>query len=334
MKILKTFVLLLVLLGIGIIAAGGGIWYFNQPPDPLSEEEFFKISRGENLKEIARGLEDHGFIKSAVAFELYSRAMKTGQKMKTGFYRIPSGSSLIAIHNLLLSGQQVLYRVTIPEGWTMRQIAAAMEEKGITGEADFLAAASDGSRLLPYGFDVATAEGFLYPDTYSFPLDFPAEKVVDTMISNFFDVLGQVYPDYGKMVSGELYDKIILSSIVEREYRVKDEAALYNRLKVDMSLGSCATVVYVITDIQGKPHPEVLRYSDLEIQSDYNTYIHTGLPPAPISNPGLTSLDAAFHPAESDYFYFLLKDANAGRHIFTRTYGEHNQAYSLYIKKR
>ena len=339
MKALKFAALVIIIAGIAVLGAGGALWYFNEPPAAPGEEEFFRISRGENLTRIARGLEAHGFIRSARAMEYYSRFKGTAGLMKTGYYRIAPGSTMSEIHNLLLSGQQVLYRVTIPEGWTIRQIARILEEKGITGAEDFIAAAEDGKRLVPYGFDVDTAEGFLYPDTYSFPLDFPAGKVVDTMVETFFQVLEEVEPEYGKMTGGELYDKIILSSIVEREYRVADEAPMiasvfYNRLETDMSLGSCATIVYIITDIEGKPHPESLLYSDLEIPSDYNTYIHTGLPPAPISNPGLTALDAAFHPAKSDYFYFLLQDADAGRHFFSRTYGEHNQAYTLYIKKR
>ena len=124
---------------------------------------------------------------------------------------------------------------------------------------------------------------------------------------------------------------------MEREYRVTEEASLiasvfYNRLALNIALGSCATVEYVITEEQGKPHPEFLNYRDLEIVSDYNTYLFPGLPPGPISNPGETALRAAFFPEESDFLYFLLQNAESGRHYFSRTYTEHNEAKVVYLK--
>ncbi|RLD34442.1 MAG: endolytic transglycosylase MltG, partial [Bacteroidetes bacterium] len=108
----------------------------------------------------------------------------------------------------------------------------------------------------------------------------------------------------------------------------------YNRLKnnTPIPLGSCATIVYIITDIQGKDHPEFILYSDLEIESPYNTYINSGLPPGPISNPGEVALNAAFYPVQSEYLYFLLKNAESGQHIFTKNLSDHNKAYNLYIK--
>ncbi len=183
-------------------------------------------------------------------------------------------------------------------------------------------------------------EGFLYPDTYLFQKNYPAEKIVSVMVSNFFKHLEEIQPDYRNLDLGTLMDKIILASIVEREYRDPEEAPLmagvfYNRLthNTPIPLGSCATIVYIITDIQEKEHPEIILYSDLEIESPYNTYINSGLPPGPISNPGEVSLKAAFYPVESDYLYFLLKNAESGQHKFTRTLSEHTTAYNLYIKK-
>jgi UPF0755 protein len=100
-----------------------------------------------------------------------------------------------------------------------------------------------------------------------------------------------------------------------------------------MPLGSCATVEYIITEIQKKPHPEYLTYEDIAIESDYNTYIHHGLPPSPIANPGLVALKAAFYPAETDYLYFVLRDKNSGEHFFSKKLVDHNQAKILYLKK-
>ena len=337
MKVIKSITLLLAFIGVTLAGMFLVVNNYNNSPGLLQGDDYFKIIPGENGLEIAARLESEGFIKSAKAFSLYARLRGTGGKMKSGYYRIPAEADMKEIHDLLLQGRQVLYTVTIPEGWTIKQIGARLEETGITSAEDFYQAAWSSESLNDYGIDTRTAEGFLFPDTYSFPLDFPASKVVDAMVSTFFERLVEI-TDYSQYVSEDFYKKIILASIVEKEYRIDDEAAMiasvfYNRLKTDMNLGSCASVVYIITDVIGKPHPETLYYSDLEIESEYNTYLHPGLPPAPISNPGYTALKAAFFPEESDYYYFLLKDADAGRHYFSKTYGEHNQAYSLYIKK-
>jgi len=129
-----------------------------------------------------------------------------------------------------------------------------------------------------------------------------------------------------------------MASIVEREYRADDEAPLiasvfYNRLKRNVGLESCATLEYIITEIQNKAHPEYITLDDEKINSPYNTYKWAGLPPGPISNPGKIALEAAFHPAKTSYMYFVLKDAQAGRHFFSRDLSEHNQAKYLYLKK-
>ncbi|MDR1950591.1 MAG: endolytic transglycosylase MltG, partial [Spirochaetaceae bacterium] len=131
--------------------------------------------------------------------------------------------------------------------------------------------------------------------------------------------------------------RVIIASIVEREYRRPEEAPLmagvfYNRLSIGMALQSCATVEYIITEIQGKPHPETLYDRDTAIQNPYNTYIRPGLPPGPISAPGMVALDAAFSPESSDYLYFRLVDPREGRHYFSKTFDDHIRAASLYVK--
>ena len=141
------------------------------------------------------------------------------------------------------------------------------------------------------------------------------------------------------MTSGEIDDVVRLASVVEREYRVPEEAPLiasvfYNRLEQGIKLQSCATVAYIITEIHGKPHPDRLFFSHLEIPSEFNTYLYEGLPPLPISNPGATALEAAFHPADTDYLFFVVKDPDAGTHNFSRSYNEHLNAKDLYLKTR
>jgi UPF0755 protein len=233
----------------------------------------------------------------------------------------------------------MLVRVTIPEEVTLKKTARILEDSGICGAEEFLAASASPEILESFNIPGPTMEGYLFPDTYFFPLAYPAAKVISAMAENFFRRLADIAPEASYMGAAELNDRVILASIVEREYRIRDEAALmagvfYNRLDMRMALQSCATVEYIITEIQGRPHPEVIYNRDLEIRDPYNTYQQRGLPPGPISAPGETALRAAFEPRSSDYLYFRLIDDNAGQHYFSRTLDDHIRAGTLYLKGR
>jgi UPF0755 protein len=157
------------------------------------------------------------------------------------------------------------------------------------------------------------------------------------MVKTFFIRLKSVYPDYKDLTPEELYRKVVLASIVEKEYRRKEEAPIiasvfYNRLKRHIRLESCATIGFIKTELLGQPHADRLWDIDLQIPSPYNTYQHYGLPPGPISNPGLVSLSAVFAPADTDYLYFVLEDPKTGRHHFSVNFNEHVSAKKLYLK--
>ena len=178
----------------------------------------------------------------------------------------------------------------------------------------------------------------MFPDTYFFPLKYDAEAVIREMVDTFFNNLGEIFPDYKNISLKEIHEGVILASIVEREYRIKKEAPLiasvfYNRLSVDVGLESCATIQYIITEIQGKEHPERILHSHLEIDSLFNTYKSHGLPPGPISNPGKIALNAVFFPKKTDYWYFVVKNDQTGEHYFSEDLEEHNEAKFLYLKK-
>ena len=320
-------------------AVGAGYLYsLNRMVEILPESETpFTIEKGDSLSQIAFDLKTQGYIRSDLLFKLIGRFKGTENAMKSGIYEIPTGSTTLQIHDYLVQGRQKLVKVTIPEGLTVSKIAGYVAAQGITEEDSFIQAVRNAEILSQYGISASSLEGFLYPDTYHFPKDFPPEKVVAHMIDTFFTNLEKIYPEYDKLSGKELLDRVIIASIVEREYRVTEEAPLiasvfYNRIALNIALGSCATVEYVITEEQGKPHPKFLNYRDLEIVSDYNTYLFPGLPPGPISNPGETALRAAFFPEESDFLYFLLQNAESGRHYFSRTYTEHNEAKVVYLK--
>jgi len=342
MKIFVKFLLLslfvIVVLIIAFFVLGT---YLTQPVSEIQDQDLlFTISQGASLNSISNSLAQLKLIKYPLIMKIYSRLMGTQSKFKVGTYRINTDMTLIQIHDYLVEGKQQLYKITIPEGWTGNQIADYLDSQEITNAEDFIKSVKSGKLLLDYGLEASGLEGFIYPDTYFFQKNFPAEKVLKVMVDTFFIRLENIYPDYRDLDKKELYNKVVLASIVEREYRDPDEAALmagvfYNRLSTSnpIPLGSCATIAYIITDIEKKPHPGTITYSDLKIVSPYNTYINMGLPPGPISNPGEVALKAVFFPVKSDYLYFLLKNPESGQHEFTRTLSEHTAAYNLYIKK-
>jgi UPF0755 protein len=334
-------------LGLGVII------YFNSPIQPEKLPElttdiegirksedgafYIDIRRGESSQSVGLRLERAGLIKNRLFWNLLCRWKK--EQIKTGVYRLENPASQLAIHQLLVSGKQVLYRVTVPEGVTLKKAAAYLEEAGICPAEDFLEAARDPEIINLYGIPNSSMEGYLFPDTYLFPSEYPASQVVRAMANNFYNRIEEIDPAVKSLSSKELNEKVIIASIVEREYRVSEEAPLmagvfYNRLKINMPLQSCATVEYIITEIQNQPHPLVILNRDLEIRDPYNTYIRSGLPPGPISSPGIVALRAAIFPEKTDYFYFRLDDSETGRHYFSKTLDEHISAGQLIPKGR
>jgi UPF0755 protein len=329
----------------------GIVIYFNAPAsesktplvfsqnDAIRQEEdgcyLIDIRRGESSQSVGLRLERTGLINNRYFWNAICRLDK--EPIKTGTYRIKMPMGQIAIHKILISGQEVLLKVTIPEGVTLGKTAIIIEETGICSANDFLSAARDPAIIYKYMIPNETMEGYLFPDTYFFPAEFPAEKVITTMADTFFRNLQNINPLILTMDPYELNEKVIIASIVEREYRIAQEAPLmagvfYNRIRINMALQSCATVEYIITEIQNLPHPSVLLFQDLEINSPYNTYIKPGLPPGPISAPGNTALRAALYPDSTNYLYFRLEDTASGRHYFSRTYDEHIRAGQLVTK--
>jgi UPF0755 protein len=343
LSLLICFSLLFFALVLGILV------YVNSPPrtgpkegEGLRLEEdgsvLLEVRKGESALSVGKRLEESGLIRTRYFWRLLSRFEK--EYIKSGSYRLEIPASQMSIHSLLVQGRQMLVRVTVPEGITLKKAARIFEESGICGGEDFLRAAADREIRDQYRIPGDTMEGYLFPDTYLFPPDYPAGRVIRAMADNFFLRLaalsGPAGPPAG-LPAEELYRGVILASIVEREYRVEDEAPLmagvfYNRLRIGMALQSCATVEYVITEIQGKPHPETLYIRDTEIRNPYNTYTRPGLPPGPICSPGTTALNAVFNPASSDFLYFRLIDPAAGRHYFSRTLDDHIGAGVFYLK--
>lgn len=340
----KILLIVLLVLLSTVLGTFAFFMVLNRAPDQNATNErstHFEIHRGESLSEIADRLQSGHLIRSAFLLQLYGRLMQTHDDFQLGIYAIPTGLSMIEIHDYLIGGKQVQVKITIPEGFTARQIATALEKAGICQAADFMAILQEPEFLEGTGLTklqgTTGAEGFLYPDTYQFAAGLPARVVAGAMVQNFLAHLGKI-PNVPEDPA-EIRQKIILASIIEKEYVATDEAPLMasvfiNRLKMGKALESCATIVYVLTEELGLPHPGRIYYRDLSRPSPYNTYQNRGLPPGPISNPGAVALEAAFNPAQTDYLYFVLKGPDAERHHFSRTFAEHSQASVFYLKKQ
>jgi UPF0755 protein len=348
--IIKTLCALVAMSLILAVAGISLIMYFNSPPQTgiryieterdgirITEdgECFIEVRRGESSQSVGLRLERTGVIRNRYFWNLINR-METGL-VKTGTYKIELPSTQLSIHRLLVSGKQLLLRVTIPEGVTLTKMARVLEDAGICKAEDFLQIAKDPDTPAMYGIPNKTMEGYLFPDTYLFPSDYPASQVIRAMKENFLKKIAVINPQITTMDASQLNEKVILASIIEREYRVAEEAPVIagvfaNRLRINMALQSCATVEYIITEIQGKPHPTHIYNQDLEIRDPYNTYQRPGLPPGPISAPGAVALRAAFFPENTEYLYFRVEDVSAGRHYFSKTLDEHIRAGQFVLK--
>ena len=324
---------------LGVFGLSGGLLagYLNSAPQHRTQEVLFTIVPGTSVTRIAEDLEAQGIIRSSYVLRALAMVKNEERSYQVGSYQIPPGLSALEIQTYLTTGRQLLMKVTIPEGFTAKKIAKILETQEITGAEDFLKAMRSKVLLEKYQIPADTFEGLLYPDTYMFPKKFPAESVVDHMVANFMTKLKQEAGDFVNQYSSQdWYDRIILASIVEKEYRDPKEAPLIssvftNRLENRIPLGSCASIEYIITEIKNRPHPKRIFFIDTEIDSPYNTYINKGLPPTPISNPGKTALTAAFNPAKTDYIYFVVKDSALGTHSFSKNYRDHNEARESYL---
>jgi UPF0755 protein len=314
-------------------------FYLNRPSEKIPDEGvLFKVNTGETINSIATRLEDDGLIQSSMYLILLSKALNTESQFKFGTYNIFPGLKTTDIHRIFISGKQYDIKITFLEGITLKGIAGVLEDYGIVSKEEFLKRAENKELLNEFNIPASNFEGYLFPDTYYFALGSEPDIIIRRMVNNFFIHLGKIIPDYQSLNNESLHDYIILASIVEKEYRLSEEAPIissvfYNRLKYGMGLESCATIAYILTDIMGESHPEIITTKDTQIDSLYNTYKWCGLPPGPISNPGQVALNATINPAETDYLYFVLKNPDTGEHYFSTNLDEHNEAKYFYLKQ-
>lgn len=340
--VVKTaFAILAAVIVLGVIALVAALIaaaQLDKPMGTLPEGGIvFTVERGSTGASVARRLAERGAVRSELLLRTQMKVRRVEDSLKAGDYRITGDMSGGQILEMLVEGRQLLFRVSIPEGLTVRQVGKAAEEAGIASESEVVKAAYDKDFVQKAGIESGSLAGYLYPDTYLLPKDAGAEALLGMMVENYRRKLAEQIPESANVDADEARRRLIIASIVEREYRRAEEAPLmagvfYNRLKIGMALQSCATVVYVLTERMGKPHPTRLFDRDLAIRDPFNTYAFPGLPPEPICNPGMTALKAAYRPAPSDNLYFRLVDEMAGRHYFSNTLDEHIKAAALAVK--
>ncbi len=328
-KFIKVLVAFSLFSIIAICIVIAGFYFLTSPVNSADSDGVkFKVNSGATIGTVAHDLFSEGLIRSSQAFYVYGRLSNTN--LQAGIFNISPSMSVSDILAVFESGRFESIRVSIPEGLTTSKIGVLLEAHEVTSANDFIQATKNKELLAEFDLNASTFEGFLFPDTYYFDPDMTGEAVVRILVTNFFTKLEEILL-FENVTTDNLYEKIILASIVEREYRVATEAPLIasvfiNRINQNIGLYSCATLEYIITEIQGKPHPKVITYDDIQIDNPYNTYMWAGLPPTPISNPGLIALKAAINPADTNYYYFRLIDASIGNHVFTTDFDDHIEA--------
>lgn len=340
---MKKNILIILITIFAVILIGGisTVLVFNHLSSPVNpdfegKDYFLKIVQGASVISVAEDLEEKGIIHNK--YVMYLLARKNGTLIKSGRYQVNPAMSCKEILEYLESGKQENVVVAIPEGLTLSKIANILEKNEVTKADAFIAACSNPEILEYYDIPGDNLEGYLFPDTYHFDYEMNPKSVISIFMDNFYSKIYTIQ-ELVNISSEELHEKLILASIVEREYRVASEAPLIasvfvNRLKRNIGLYSCATIEYIITEIEKKPHPDIITYDDLKIDSPYNTYKWAGLPPGPISNPGLVALSAAANPPKTQYYFFRLVDEKKGTHVFTKDFESHTeQGKSISVKK-
>ncbi|HEY6448941.1 MAG TPA: endolytic transglycosylase MltG [Acidobacteriaceae bacterium] len=314
---LRRFLLLLVLL---VLAAVGVAAFALLVPAGPRTETFVDISPGMSTMQIAGQLKQQGIIRSKDAFlGLY---VIRGRTLKAGTYRFDHPAPMTEVWDRMRRGDVYKIQVTIPEGSNIYDIAARLESAGLGSKTAFVAAAKQNIALIADLDKTApSVEGYLFPDTYSFQPHTMPDEMIATMVRRFRQVAQQIG------LASDDHQVVTLASLVEKETPIDSERPLVasvfdNRLEKNMPLMTDPSVIYAAL-LEGRYRGTVYQ-SDLDSDSSYNTYRHAGLPPGPICNPGIKSLTAAMHPAQTDYLYFVAAGADpSGQSRFSTTLEQH-----------
>ncbi|MEM5517250.1 endolytic transglycosylase MltG [Henriciella sp. AS95] len=323
------FVLLIIGVIIGGAAlAGGWMWLQNEvaKPGPIIEETNFRVESGDHVGAVAQRLKDQGIISDARAMKLHARISGQEAALKVGEYAIPARASMGAVLDQLVEGDVIQYRITVPEGRTTAQILRLVDaHPDLVGD-------------LP---DRDIAEGTLLPDTYIFASDTSKTAIIERMEKAQDDLLAELWPERQDDIPVATPEEaVILASVVEKETAIAEERSLVaglftTRLKRGMRLESDPTVIYGVSGgeplyrtLNGEKVRRTLYRSELNRQTDWNTYQMDGLPKTPICNPGRDAIAAVLNPPQTEYVFFVAD--GKGGHLFAETLAEHNKNVAAY----
>lgn len=323
----KLFVLLVLVVGLWLA-------YGLLLPTAPREATYVLLRPGWSTRHIATELKNAGAIRDTNAFLLW-HYLGRPRSLKAGEYKFEHAENALHVHQRLVSGDVYKHTVVIPEGFNMFDVAAAIEGAGLGSRQDFLKTVSSGALVSDLDPQAKTLEGYLFPDTYQFTRTQTMADMASAMVRRFrqeakaIGLLNIANSQDPRALN--IHTIVTMASIVEKETAAPDErpmvaAVYYNRLSKNMALYADPSVIYAA--LLANQYQGSITRDNLQMDSPYNTYRHAGLPPGPIGNPGKASLEAALHPAASDYLYFV--SDNNGHHRFARTLDEHSHNVALY----
>ena len=314
-----------------VLVLAFAIWFGWAAVLPVQPQQttFFLLRPGWSTRHIARDLQKQGIIRSSAAFLMvdYAKGLRT---LKAGEYKFDQSASAFEVWRRLTVGDVYARTVVVPEGYNMFDIAAAVEQAGLGPASDFLIAARNDLFLVKdIDPDAKSLEGYLFPDTYQFTRINTSHEIAAAMVHRYRQEAQKI----GLLGRSDIHRVVTMASIVEKETADPNERPLvagvyYNRLNRNMTLAADPSVIYAAL-LAGR-YRGTIYASDLQYESPYNTYKYPGLPPGPIANPGVASLQAAMHPKQTDYLYFV--SDNNGHHRFARDLEEHARNVAAYRK--
>ncbi len=333
---------LLIILVIVILLIVGGFFYFQNKVyyshGLIREPKKFVINKGENAAVVGKKLEEEHLISGRMYFIYYLWRKNLLHALVAGEYEINPGLTIPEISLIITQGEKISgqIKITFPEGWENKNVKARIENNGLNVEGfddlikkpDYFAEKYGYDFLsdIPRGVDL---EGYLFPDTYLFSQDAGAEGIIKKMLDNFDKKLTLEMRYEIKRQNKTIHEIITMASIIEGEVKTEEDrkivsGILWTRINNDQPLQCDSTLSYVLGDTKTQHS-----YEETRTESPYNTYIHKGLPPGPIGNPGIVAIEAAIYPQDSDYNYFL-SDPETGKTVFSKTIEEHNANKAKY----
>lgn len=324
---------LFVLIAVLVLGFVGGVLYLTNAPIELDKPVVVTIEKGQSTSAIADRLDSAGVLRSRRVFAWWAKLRHIDRQLRPGRYSFEGALCINDVLDILRQGRAVKVKVTIPEGWTIERMAGYLASELQFDSSAFVELTHDRDLLREYDIPSEHMEGYLLPDTYEFYWGVAPRDVIDALVKANAEVFVDSLHEQMERLGWNRHQVLTLASMIEAETGIADERPLisgvfHNRLEMGMLLQCDPTVIYAMGGLDGRP----LLRQDLTYDSPYNTYVHAGLPPGPICNPGRDAIVAAVFPAETRALYFVAD--GSGGHTFSRTLAEHNSATARARRER